>query len=357
MNKIISLLLAALLLCMPVLALASGITVEGTYTDGTYTAQAEGFAGPLTVEVTIAGGAITAVTLLETADTEGIYNTAVDSVIPAIIEANTVSGVDAKSGATYSSNGILTAVADALAQAGATVTLPQADADAEVEIAAPEAGIVYAGIGSVPNFRVGPGKDSAEVQVYSFNVVFAAGLFDEEGRILNLDVDIYEVSTPNYDGASMPHFSGWPGKEGYNVTDHASATVSGVSDNTEESIAAEVNGWLTKRERGADYGMNAQNEWNKQMDFYEAKFVGWTLDEVQAWFDAYTSKRNGRPIKLNSENEDDIAALATFTQEEKDALADVTAGATMSLSDSHGDILGAIRKAFENRQPALSLGE
>ena len=47
----------------------------------------------------------------------------------------------------------------------------------------------------------------------------------------------------------------------------------------------------------------------------------------------------------------------TFTQEEKDALADVTAGATMSLSDSHGDILGAIRKAFENRQPALSLGE
>ena len=32
-------------------------------------------------------------------------------------------------------------------------------------------------------------------------------------------------------------------------------------------------------------------------------------------------------------------------------LADVTASATMSLNDSHGDILSAIRKAYENRKP------
>ena len=30
-------------------------------------------------------------------------------------------------------------------------------------------------------------------------------------------------------------------------------------------------------------------------------------------------------------------------------LADVTSTATMSLQDSHGDILSAIRKAYENR--------
>ncbi len=359
MNKVLSMLLAAMLLVLPVFAAASGtVTAEGTYTDGVYTAKADGYLGPLTVEVTIEGGKIKDIKLLETADTEAIYKTAVDSVIPAIIAANTVTGVDAQSGATFSSNGILVAVTNALAQAGATVTLPEEKAEEaeEAEPSAVEAGTVYMGFGSVPNFRKGPGTDSKDVQVYSLNVTMASVLFDEEGRILDMNVDIYEVSTPNYDGASMPHFSGWPGKEGYNVTDHETEQVTGVSENTDDSIAAEVNGWQTKRERGVDYGMNAQNEWYQQMNAYEQMFVGWTVEEIQTWFAKYTSARNGRPIKLNSENEDDIKALAEMTEEDKAILTDVTSSATMSLSDSHGDILGAIVKAYENRQPALSVG-
>ena len=358
MKKVLSVLLAVLLCTLPVLAMATGITAEGAYTDGVYVGEAEGFAGPLKVEVTIEGGALKGIKLLETADTEAIYTLAVESVIPAIIAANTVTGVDVKSGATYSSMGIITAVADALEQAGAVVTLPvEEEETVAAEPTKVEAGTVYLGFGSVPNFRKGPGKDPTDTQVYSFNVTMASVLFDEDGRILDMNVDIYEVSTPNYDGASMPHFSGWPGKEGYNVFDHEKEAVTGVSENTEDLAKAEINGWQTKRERGETYHMNPQNEWYKQMNAYEAMFTGYTVQEIRDWFGKYTSTRNGRPIKLTSENEDDVKALAAMSEEDKAVLADVTSQATMSLSDAHGFILEAIEEAYANRQPALTVGE
>lgn len=359
MKKVLSVLLAVLFSVLPVLAMATGITAEGAYTDGVYVGEAEGYEGAMKVEVTVEGGAIKDIKILETADTEAIYTLAKDSVIPAIIAANTVTGVDVQSGATFSSTGILTAVANALVQAGATVTLPEAKEEeaAVKEPAKVSAGTVYMGFGSVPNFRVGPGKDPADTQVYSFNVTMASALFDEEGRILDMTVDIYEVSTPNYDGESMPHFSGWPGKEGYNVFDHEKEAVTGVSENTEELAKAEIDGWLTKRERGETYHMNPQNEWYKQMDAYEAYFTGKTVQEIRDWFGKYTSTRNGRPIKLNSENEDDIKALAAMTEEDKAVLNDVISQATMSLSDAHGLILEALEEAYANRQPALTVGE
>lgn len=207
---------------------------------------------------------------------------------------------------------------------------------------------LYQGLGKSANFRVGPGKDSEGVPVYSLNYVTAAGLFDENARIVNLNVDVLELSTPNYDGETMPHFSGWPGQS-YNVTDHASETVSGVSKATVESATAEVKDWKTKRERGKDYGMNPKNEWDQQMNFFQNLFKGKTIAEVEAWFAKYTSDVNGRPLKANSKNEKDQEKFAKLSAAEKKELADVTAGATMSIRDAHGDILGAIKNAYENR--------
>lgn len=199
------------------------------------------------------------------------------------------------------------------------------------------------------NFRVGPGKDSKDVQVYSFNYVTADASFDADGRILNLYVDGLEVSTPNYDGESMPHFSGWPGTEGYNVTDHETLEVSGVSDNTEEAIAQEVNNWDTKRERGDHYGMNYDKDWHKQMDHFQEFFKGKTVAEIEEWFTKYTSDVNGRPLREDSEVEEDQVKFASLTEDEKTELADVVSGATFSLKDGHGDIIGAIKDAYENR--------
>ncbi|MCB2290800.1 peptidoglycan-binding protein [Clostridium sp. CS001] len=207
---------------------------------------------------------------------------------------------------------------------------------------------VYQGLGHNVAFRNGPGADSEKVPVYSFTISMADVGFDADGRILSAYVDAYEVSTPNYDGASMPHFSGWPDKEGYNVTDHDTGKVSGISKNTKESVAAEVNGWQTKRQRGDSYGMNPANEWYKQMDFFQTFFVGKTIPELEAWF-AKNTTAAGRPIKATTTNQDDLDKLAKLTDKEKAELADVVSGATMSLRDPHGDFLGAIQDAFKNR--------
>lgn len=207
---------------------------------------------------------------------------------------------------------------------------------------------VYQGMGYKVAFRNGPGKDSEGVPVYSFNVAMAAATFDSAGRILKVYIDGYEVSTPNYDGASMPHFSGWPEQAGYNLTDHATEKVVGVTTNTMESAAAEVNGWLTKRQRGDSYHMNEANEWYKQMDFFQEFFKGKTVMELEQWF-AKNTTAAGRPIKATTTNEDDLAKLAKLTAEEKAALADVVSGATMSIRDAHGDFLGAIGEAYNNR--------
>jgi len=207
---------------------------------------------------------------------------------------------------------------------------------------------VYTGLGHTTAFRNGPGSDSEGVPVYSFNIAMATATFDDEGRILSVFIDGYEVATPNYDGASMPHFSGWPNTEGYNVTDHDTELVSGISVNTEESAAAEVNGWLTKRQRGDDYHMNEANEWYKQMDFYQSFFVGKTVAELEAWFAKNTTSA-GRPIKLDTTNEADLAKLAALTDAEMAVHVDVLAGATMSLRDAHGDFLGAVANAYANR--------
>ncbi|MGE5632075.1 MAG: hypothetical protein ACM3TR_13400 [Caulobacteraceae bacterium] len=207
---------------------------------------------------------------------------------------------------------------------------------------------VYEGMGQLTNFRVGPGKDSENVQVYSFTTLTANATFDKDGRILNVYFDAIEVSTPNYDGASMPHFSGWPGTQGYNVTDHKTEKVSGISFNTNESIAAEVNAWQTKRERGDNYGMNPKNDWYKQVNFYQNFFKGKTIDEIEAWVEKNTDA-NHRPLKVTSTKPEDQAKYAKLTDAEKKVLADVVSGATMSISDAHGDFIGALKKAYANR--------
>jgi hypothetical protein len=205
---------------------------------------------------------------------------------------------------------------------------------------------VYSGLGQVPTFRVGPGKDSADVPVYSFNYVTAAALFDKDGKIIQVTFDVLEVSSPNYKGASMPHFSGWPGTTGYNVTDHATGLVSGVSDNTKTNIENEINAWISKRERGVDY----ENEsWGSQINFYQNYFKSKTVSDIEALFDKYFSDVDGRPLNAESTKEQDREKYAKLTDSEKEALPDIVSGATISLKDSHGDFISALRKAYENR--------
>ena len=90
-------------------------TAPSTYLDGIYTAEAMGFEGKITVQVTVAEDKITDITLLSAEDEEE-YLARARRVIPAILEGQSPN-VDAVSGATYSSTGILNAVKLALAKA------------------------------------------------------------------------------------------------------------------------------------------------------------------------------------------------------------------------------------------------
>lgn len=87
------------------------------YADGTYTGSGTGFHnGTTTVSVTISGGQITDIETVSTRDDGQYYNRAFSSVTSQIISSQD-SSVDAVSGATFSSEGIMDAVADALSQA------------------------------------------------------------------------------------------------------------------------------------------------------------------------------------------------------------------------------------------------
>ena len=104
-----------------VFAKASGEYVEEplTFTPGTYTASAEGYNGPVDVSVTFDENSVTDVQLLSSAETAQVGTPAFDILIPQIVEANGT-GIDAVSGATFSSRGLTDAVNAAAQAAGCT---------------------------------------------------------------------------------------------------------------------------------------------------------------------------------------------------------------------------------------------
>lgn len=86
-----------------------------TYKDGTYTGSADGFSGKIKVKVRIKNGKIKKITILSHSDTEEYMNKA-KALTKRIVSAQNTD-LDAVSGATYSSNGILKAVENALKKA------------------------------------------------------------------------------------------------------------------------------------------------------------------------------------------------------------------------------------------------
>lgn len=80
--------------------------------DGTYTGSAQGYSGTVTVSVKVENRTITAIDIISQSDTESYFERA-KGVIRTILANQTVN-VDAVSGATFSSNGIIGAVKNAL---------------------------------------------------------------------------------------------------------------------------------------------------------------------------------------------------------------------------------------------------
>lgn len=113
MKRILSVLLAALMLF-------GGTTV---WAEETYTGQAQGFGGLVTVTLTVQDGVITACAIEGANETAGIGTNAIEQLPAKIVEAGSAD-VDAVAGATVTSEAIKTAAASALKQAsGETVDM------------------------------------------------------------------------------------------------------------------------------------------------------------------------------------------------------------------------------------------
>ena len=106
MRKFLSLLLALVMVlcCIPAVAETA---------DGVYEGSGAGLNGQIKVSVTVSGGKITEVKVLEHSETAGISDPAIEKIPAAIVEAQSAD-VDIVSGATFTSKGIIDAVKNAL---------------------------------------------------------------------------------------------------------------------------------------------------------------------------------------------------------------------------------------------------
>ena len=89
---------------------------DGAYKNGTYTGEAQGFGGPVDVEVIVENGMISEINITSAEKEDGAYLSMAEDIIPSILEAQSAE-VDTISGATFSSTGIKEAVAQALEEA------------------------------------------------------------------------------------------------------------------------------------------------------------------------------------------------------------------------------------------------
>ena len=277
-------------------------------------------------------GAISAVNILEQHETDGIGSRALDILPDEMIRMNAWD-VDVVTGATTTSNALREAVRVAL---NVSDTMDEATGNP-----ANRAGqAVREGIGMAATGRVGPGKDDEDGQVYSFNVVFAHGTFDEDGRIVSMAVDQLEVATPNYSGASMPQFSGFPGQGGYSLWDDNTGKVVGYTEDSDDNCMQEIAASTSERARGEDVPADKRFMARADGRLSEHMMVGMTVDEVETWFGRYSSAENGRPLTENSSSDADRGPLGSLLRRRPcPRRRHCLRAATMSLRDAHGDIL------------------
>lgn len=87
------------------------------YGDGVYTASAPGYLSDVTVTVTVTGGQVSAVEIDASGETPALGGQAAQTLAPLLVQAGGTAGVDAVSGSTMTSQAVLAAMEDCLAQA------------------------------------------------------------------------------------------------------------------------------------------------------------------------------------------------------------------------------------------------
>ena len=128
MKKLICLFLAIAMVLFSASALAEAAEApaETLFVPGTYTAEAQGIFAPVKVQITVSENLITGVKIDATGETPELGGLAAGKLAASIMEAQTPN-VDALSGATVTSNAIIQAATAALEEAGADISVLDAN--------------------------------------------------------------------------------------------------------------------------------------------------------------------------------------------------------------------------------------
>ena len=160
----------------------ASFTAPAAYKDGVYTGSAQGFGGMITVSVTIRDGTIADLRVTSAPGETEPYFSRAKAVVSCVLSAGTPN-VDAVSGATFSSAGILNAAKQALNKAAANPTPEPTPTPSPKPPAEPKLPLhdgVYTGVG----------------EGYGGEIVLQ--LTVENGRIVSAEVTEAEDETPAY---------------------------------------------------------------------------------------------------------------------------------------------------------------
>lgn len=169
----------------------SSIDEPSSYKDGVYTGSAQGYGGITTVEVTISNGQITDIKILSHHDDSPYINNA-SSLIDAIINAQSTN-VDAVSGATYSSSGIINAVRDALSKAGGKdeenlpeITLPAVSTVATTKRTRINLTEIPEDIANLPEYKYADGTFEGTGEGYKGDVTVSVTISEHKIKSVNI---------------------------------------------------------------------------------------------------------------------------------------------------------------------------
>lgn len=113
MKKILSLVLTLVM----AMAIFTGCGNSGKYKDGSYEGVGRGASSDIKVAVEVKKGKIDSIKITEHKETKNLIDPVIENVIPDIIKKQATEGVEAISGASNSSKGVIAAVEDALKKA------------------------------------------------------------------------------------------------------------------------------------------------------------------------------------------------------------------------------------------------
>lgn len=176
------------------------------YTDGTYYGSARGFGGTIQVKVVISGGKIADIAIVNASQETPSYLSSAKAVISRMLAAQSPN-VDTVSGATYSSNGIMNAVKNALKKAAGSGVSDDLAVDEDSENTNTGSTGTSAGSSSSPQIKppvnIDPDEGGYVDGIYTGTAEGFGGDITVQvtiggGKILSIEILHAEDETPSY---------------------------------------------------------------------------------------------------------------------------------------------------------------